>query len=56
MTKKFKAVCLVCYTCELTKAVGIREAERACVGHMNMYGHQTTLLEVRRPEVAPIVK
>ena len=53
MAAKFKAVCLVCYTCDLTKPVGKREAERAATGHMNAYSHQVTILEVRQPEVSP---
>ena len=53
MAAKFKAVCLVCYTCDLTKPVGKREAERAATGHMNAYSHQVTILEVRQPELSP---
>lgn len=53
MAAKFRAVCLVCYTCDLTAPVGKREAERAATAHMNAYAHEVTLLEVRQPEVAP---
>ena len=48
MAAKYKAVCLVCYTCELTKLVGKREAERAATGHMNAYGHTVVVLEHKK--------
>ena len=46
--EKFQAVCLVCYTCELTKPVGKREAERACTSHQNAYGHNVTILTITK--------
>ncbi len=44
MTKRiYQAVCLVCYTCILETSTKKKDCERACVGHMNAYGHQTTV-------------
>ena len=50
MATKYKAVCLVCYTCDLTRPVGKSEAERAATGHMNAYGHDVVLQVVTKPK------
>lgn len=50
MTKPtFQAFCLVCYTCELTRPVSKRKAERAATGHLKAYGHKVTILPVTIP-------
>ena len=50
---RYKAVCLRCYTYDLTGPVGKREAERAATGHMNAYHHDVTILPVpKRPQPA----
>jgi hypothetical protein len=43
---KYRAICLTCYTCELTPPVSKRAAERAATSHLGAYGHNVTIQQV----------
>jgi hypothetical protein len=55
---KYRAVCSLCYTCDLTQPVSKRWAERIATGHMAAYGHNTAVVaadkEARRPSPLPM--